>query len=196
MDVLPLLAATSSAASQSTVGSTRIRVVIVDDCPDVRFLLATVIELDSRFEVVAEASDAERALASVAATKPDLVLIDLHLRGSRGASVIRDLREQGVTACVVVVSGSATFADRSAALHAGANAIQGKNSMTSTMVDELAALVSLHGERAMGENRSGPKASPSDAGWLVVREIDGCHTAALQSVSARRRWGGGRRPVR
>lgn len=134
----PLLAAMAAAP---IVGATPIRVVIVDDCADVRFLLATLIELDGRFEVVAEASDGASALAAVGDTDPDVVLVDLRLGGESGTSLIRDLRQGGATVYIVVVTASTAPNDHAAALRAGADAVQNKCSMTTTMVDELAELV-------------------------------------------------------
>lgn len=122
----------------------RRRVAIVDDCPDVRFLLATVIELDHRFEVVAEAHDAHSGLAAVVASSPDLVLVDLRLGADDGASLIAELRRNGVTACVVAVTASTDANDHAAAFNAGADGLQSKSVMTSTMVDHLAALVERH----------------------------------------------------
>lgn len=122
----------------------RMRVAIVDDCPDVRFLLATVIELDQRFEVVAEAHDASSGLAAVAASSPDLVLVDLRLGADDGASLIGELRRGGVTACLVVVTASTDANDHAAAFNAGADGLQTKSAMTSTMVEHLADLVARH----------------------------------------------------
>lgn len=122
----------------------RKRVAIVDDCPDVRFLLATVIELDHRFEVVAEAHDASSGLAAVVASSPDLVLVDLRLGADDGASLIGELRRSGVTACLVVVTASTDASDHAAAFNAGADGLQTKSAMTSTMVDQLAELLGRH----------------------------------------------------
>ena len=122
----------------------RTRVAIVDDCPDVRFLVATIVELDDRFEVVGEASDAASALATIGDTKPELILMDLDLGADHGSALIREIRRMGSTACVVVVTGSDKASDHAAAFNAGADGIQSKCAMTSTMVDELAAMVGRH----------------------------------------------------
>lgn len=127
-----------------TGAAVRTRVAIVDDCPEVRFLLATIVELDDRFEVVGEASDAAGVLATVADKDPDLILMDLDLGAEHGSSLIREIRRTGSTACVVVVTGSEAPSDHAAAFNAGADGIQSKCALTSTMVDELAAIVGRH----------------------------------------------------
>ncbi len=61
----------------------RIRVVLVDDHR--MFRSGVKAELDAtEVEVVAEAADVESAVAAVAATTPDVVLLDVHLPGGQG----------------------------------------------------------------------------------------------------------------
>ena len=121
--------------------SARIRVAIVDDSDDVRYLLATVMEVDGRFQIVGEAHTADDGLTMVAQTRPDLVLIDLQLEGHDGTWLIRELRKRGGEAVLAVVTASSLDDDCKAALDAGADAVHNKMSMTSTMMDELASLV-------------------------------------------------------
>jgi DNA-binding NarL/FixJ family response regulator len=65
----------------------RIRVVIVDDH---RLFRAGVrAELGDGIEVVGEAEDVATAVASIAATAPDVVLLDVHLPGGGGVEVLR-----------------------------------------------------------------------------------------------------------
>lgn len=119
----------------------RIRVAIVDDSDDVRYLLATVMEVDGRFQIVGEAHTADEGLIMVAQSQPDLVLIDLQLEGHDGTWLIRELRKRGGDAILVVVTASSLDDECQAALDAGADAVHNKMSMTSTMMDELAAVV-------------------------------------------------------
>ena len=121
--------------------STRIRVVIVDDSDDVRYLLGTVMEVDGRFEIVAESHGADEALLVVPRQEPDLVLVDLHLDGHDGSWLIRELRERAVGSVLAVVTASSRADEHAAAVAAGADAVHNKMSMTSTMMDELADLV-------------------------------------------------------
>ncbi len=67
----------------------RIRVVIVDDH---RLFRAGVrAELGNGIEVVGEAEDVASAVASIAATAPDVVLLDVHLPGGGGVEVLRQV---------------------------------------------------------------------------------------------------------
>lgn len=119
----------------------RIRVVLVEDSSDVRYLLATLMEIDGRFTIVGEAHAAAEGLALVGEIDPDLVLIDLNLGGHDGIWLIRELRAQGVGSVLSVVTASALAEDRDRALLAGADSLHNKMSLTSTMLDELAAAV-------------------------------------------------------
>jgi len=67
----------------------KIRVVIVDDH---RLFRAGVrAELGNGIEVVGEAEDVASAVASIAATAPDVVLLDVHLPGGGGVEVLRQV---------------------------------------------------------------------------------------------------------
>jgi DNA-binding NarL/FixJ family response regulator len=73
----------------TTHPSVKIRVVIVDDH---RLFRAGVrAELGNGIEVVGEAEDVATAVASIAATAPDVVLLDVHLPGGGGVEVLRQV---------------------------------------------------------------------------------------------------------
>ncbi len=74
--------------SESSAGSgrTRRRVVLVDDHR--LFRSGVRAELGDRVEVVGEAGDVDEAVAVVTATRPDVVLLDVHLPGGGGRAVL------------------------------------------------------------------------------------------------------------
>jgi len=65
-------------------------ILVVDDDANNRLLIATV--LRHAGHKVLEAADAGTTLELVRQTAPDLLLIDLHLKGVSGADLIKDLR--------------------------------------------------------------------------------------------------------
>lgn len=87
-----------------TDSSARIRIVVIDDHPVVREGLVASLEDDAGFEVVGEAGSAEEALRLVAATRPDVVLLDLELPGMSGLEAIPALREAHPGAGLLVLT--------------------------------------------------------------------------------------------
>jgi DNA-binding NarL/FixJ family response regulator len=61
-----------------------VRVVIVDDHSIFRSGLRA--DLDNSIEVVGEAADTASAVAVIEATRPDVVLLDVHLPSGQGAA--------------------------------------------------------------------------------------------------------------
>ncbi|MET3367859.1 response regulator transcription factor [Arthrobacter sp. M2012083] len=68
--------------SPETGAGRRVRVVIVDDHTIFRSGLKA--DLDERMNVVGEAGTVEQAVAVIAATRPEVVLLDVHLPGGLG----------------------------------------------------------------------------------------------------------------
>ena len=95
----------------------RRRVLLVDDDPQILKAFATGLR-GAGFEVET-AETAERALASAAATQPDVVVLDLLLPDGNGTDVCRELRTRS-EASVLMLSAVDEEAEKQAALEAGA----------------------------------------------------------------------------
>jgi CheY-like chemotaxis protein len=67
-----------------------IRVLVVDDNPDIRELIAAVLERAQA--EVATAASAEEALDAVKSKRPDVLLCDLHMPGIDGFELIHRVR--------------------------------------------------------------------------------------------------------
>jgi CheY-like chemotaxis protein len=74
----------------AVAGVPRERVVVADDDPAARYLLAGYLE-ETRYEVV-EASDGSEALERVRASRPAALFLDLDMPGLSGEEVLRRLR--------------------------------------------------------------------------------------------------------
>ena len=96
------------------------RVFLVDDHPLVREHLTALIQRESDLEVCGEAADAPTALTLIRERKPDLVILDLSLRRSRGLDLLKDLKDFQPKPVVLVLSmhDETLYAER--ALRAGA----------------------------------------------------------------------------
>lgn len=87
----------------------QVRVVIVDDDDEVRFVLRVAME-SAGFRVVADAGDAETAMTEIATHRPDIVLLDLHMPDIGGLEILPLIYEDVPTTKVVVISAiSATY---------------------------------------------------------------------------------------
>jgi DNA-binding response OmpR family regulator len=94
------------------------RVLVVDDEPMVREVLARYLEKEGFAVEVAE--DGEQALAAHATTHPDLVLLDLMLPLVDGLEVFRRIRERAPTA-VIMLTAKGEETDRVVGLELGAD---------------------------------------------------------------------------
>jgi phosphate regulon transcriptional regulator PhoB len=97
------------------------RVLIVEDEPDIRDLLAFHLERDGY--QVTRATTGSEALRQVRATPPDLVILDLMLPEMDGLEVCRRLRTDGATAGlpVIMLTAKGDEVDRVVGLEIGAD---------------------------------------------------------------------------
>jgi DNA-binding NarL/FixJ family response regulator len=97
-----------------------IRIVVVDDHPVVREGLVATLEDDAEFSVAGQAGSASEALRLVAATRPDVILLDLELPGTSGLEVIPALIEAHPEAALLVLTAYDTDERVLGAIRAGA----------------------------------------------------------------------------
>jgi two-component system KDP operon response regulator KdpE len=100
------------------VTASRRNVVVVEDDPQIRRLLRTILPPEG-FEVF-EAETGERGLVEAATQKPDVVILDLGLPDIDGVEVVRRLREWSMVP-IVILSARTREQDKIAALDAGAD---------------------------------------------------------------------------
>jgi DNA-binding NarL/FixJ family response regulator len=97
-----------------------IRLLIVDDHPVVRDGLRGMFVGDPDFDVVGEANEGAEALRLAEILVPDVILMDLRMPGVDGVSAIRQLKERGDAARVLVLTTYDTDTDVLPAIEAGA----------------------------------------------------------------------------
>jgi DNA-binding NarL/FixJ family response regulator len=94
------------------------RVFVVDDHAMVRAGVRA--ELGNAVDVVGEAADVATAVEGVRATRPDVVLLDVHLPGGGGRAVLETLRAELPDVKWLALSGSDAAEDVIAVIRAGA----------------------------------------------------------------------------
>jgi diguanylate cyclase (GGDEF)-like protein/PAS domain S-box-containing protein len=98
-----------------------IRVLIADDIPELRTLLRTTLQ-GRGFELVGEAGDGRETLALAVDREPDVVVLDLGMRGIAGPDLVAELRRRAPAVRVVALSAFADTEQRRRALDLGAHA--------------------------------------------------------------------------
>ncbi|CAN5609399.1 N/A [soil metagenome] len=93
-------------------------ILIIDDEPNIRRLLASLLEAEGH--VTRTAATGEDGLAAVRAEEPDVVLLDLALPGANGLEVLAALRTTHPDLPVIMMSGRATLTDAVRATKIGA----------------------------------------------------------------------------
>ena len=87
--------------------SRRLRVLVVDDEPDVCLLLEVQLKVLGGFDVVGAGNDGAEAIELVRASKPDAVVMDLLMPGVNGFQAIDALQKESPTTGIVAYSGVA-----------------------------------------------------------------------------------------
>ena len=102
------------------MSGSQLRTLLVDDVEDIRALLRVLMQQDGRFDVVAEASDGEEAIALAREHRPDLVVLDLAMPVMDGLTALPELRRALPDVRVVILSGFPVDQMGPAAREAGA----------------------------------------------------------------------------
>lgn len=119
-----------------------IRILLVDDHKTMLWGLERLIQAEGdAFQLVGSASDGAEAKALCAEFNPDIVLLDLDLKGSSSIDFLPVLLENGCTR-VVILSANRDQATLAAAVKAGARGVVSKEAPTD---DVLLAVRKVHG---------------------------------------------------
>ncbi len=106
-----------------------IRVFLAEDSQPVRERIARLLSsaTASVMQVVGEAATPEDSIAGIVASHPDVVVLDVHLRGGTGLQVLRRVRQQQPQVAFVVLSNNTEPAYRRRYLGDGARAFLDKS---------------------------------------------------------------------
>jgi DNA-binding NarL/FixJ family response regulator len=132
-----------------TAGPT-ISILLVDDHPVVRQGYRRVLENQSDFRVVSEADNAAGAYAAFKTHAPDVVVMDISMKGASGLEAIRNIRSRDDRARILVFSMHSEAALVKAAFNAGASGFVTKSSEPAALIQAIRSVA--RGERAMSDD--------------------------------------------
>jgi two-component system nitrate/nitrite response regulator NarL len=95
--------------------------IVIDDHPLFRRGVADLIGMQPSLRLVGAAASGEEGLALVAEHAPDLVLLDLNMRGMDGLETLQRIKASGCDTRVIMLTVSDNETDVVAALRAGAD---------------------------------------------------------------------------
>ncbi|WP_284163075.1 chemotaxis protein CheB [Frigidibacter sp. SD6-1] len=110
------MAGRNSEAAANAPGAARVRVMVVDDSPTQRRLLAHHLSGDGRLALVASAADCAEAAVLLPKVRPDVLLLDIEMPGCDGLTFLRRL--MGDRPMPVVILSSLAAAGSAAAVEA------------------------------------------------------------------------------
>jgi two-component system response regulator DevR len=116
------------------------RIVLVDDHEVVRLGLKSLLERHPQFEVVGEAGSARDALDQVAATEPDVVVMDIRLPGTSGIEACEQIVDQYPNTKVIMLTSYAEDEMLFSAIRAGASGYVLKQIASEELVKAIEAV--------------------------------------------------------
>ncbi|MEQ9843477.1 nitrate/nitrite response regulator protein NarP [Pectobacterium brasiliense] len=156
------------------------RVLIVDDHPLMRRGIRQLLATDAIFDVIGEASNGMEALSLANRDSPDIILLDLNMKGLSGLDTLHALRRDGICARVIVLTVSDAPSDIYALMDAGADGYLLKDSAPEHLLDAIRSGDAFSEQvREVLRHRIAIQDTPSPFTVLTERELD-----VLQEVAS------------
>ncbi|MDQ9090150.1 two-component system response regulator NarL [Pseudoalteromonas haloplanktis] len=112
-------------------------IMLVDDHPLFRKGLNQLIEFESELKVVSEHSNGKDAIAAAQDIDPDIILLDLNMQGMDGLETVKELRNQGVSSRIIMLSVSDNDEDVITAITNGADGYLLKDMEPEDIVEQI-----------------------------------------------------------
>ncbi len=130
--------------------ATATRILLVEDHPVFIVGLKELINQESDLQVCGEASDVNEAWQKIEKLRPDMVIVDITLKGRTGIELVRDLNihEKSLPVLVLSMHEESLYAER--ALAAGASGYIMKQETSTSIVQAIRCV--LGGEIYVGKN--------------------------------------------
>jgi len=163
----------------STVQTRSTRILLVDDHSVVRAGIRSILQSQPDFTLVGETEDGLDAVRMAVDLKPDVLVLDLILRGVQGLEVLRQVREQVPHTRVVVLSMHQDLAYVVEAMHGGASAYVLKAGPAEEIVEAVRAAM-------QGLNYLSPPLNQAEID-MVARQMEGGRLDLYETLTTRER---------
>jgi two-component system, NarL family, response regulator DevR len=120
--------------------SRRIRVMLVEDHPDFRRLMESLLGGQADIKLVAQAGSLAEARKHAAAVRFDVAVLDLSLPDGNGVDLIVDLRRENLDVAVLILSATLDPASIDRAAEVGADEIMDKLAPLDEILDTVRRL--------------------------------------------------------
>ena len=152
-------------------------ILVIDDHPLMRKGILQLIAMENSLRLVGEAGDGQRGLELALRQRPDLILLDLNMRGLSGLETLKALKAADLDSRVIILTVSDSEEDVAAALRSGADGYLLKDMEPEEVLHSLKT--AAQGRIALGERvaailadalRHESQARPADDVRLTERE--------------------------
>jgi len=116
---------------------TKHQILLVDDHPMLRKGVAQLISFEDNLEVVAEASSGDEAIKLAIEKHPDLILLDLNMKGLSGIDTLSALKRADIKSKIVIFTVSDNEADVLHALKFDADGYLLKDSEPEELIEKI-----------------------------------------------------------
>ena len=152
----------------------KLKVLIIDDHPLMRRGIQQLVELEEGFEVVGGAGSGSEGINLALQTSPDLIILDLNMKGLSGLDTLKALRAEDVDARIVILTVSDAKNDIFTLIDAGADGYLLKDTEPDTLLSQLKRIA--QGEVILSDSIKNllleRQSSQSPIDSLTDREID------------------------
>jgi two-component system nitrate/nitrite response regulator NarL len=160
------------------VEQARHSIIAIDDHPLFRKGVADLLEMDDSMELVGEASNGPDGLRLAARLRPELILLDINMKGMNGIETLQAIKREDPDARVVMLTVSDNEEDVIAALRLGADGYLLKDMEPEEILQSLRRAVegklviseSLTRLLAQALRDEGKRLDPREAVALTTRE--------------------------
>lgn len=114
-------AISNDASLVMSVMEKRLSIVIIDDHPLFRKGVSQLIAMDTHFALIGEAASGQEGIELIRKLQPDLVLVDMSMKGMNGIETLKIIKAIDSNVLVVMLTASDDVEDVQTALQSGAD---------------------------------------------------------------------------